>query len=167
MGPEAHGDQEGRLEGAASDSNRSARSERMQGTTCTGKVEARAWSRDTSGQRTRRAGYQGGPHGPRRREAPPPPRSGGWEVVSTCVPGGWWSAAGVTAARREMHGQDRVLFLCEKKAPRPCVAPYLWASVYNCTRANTNTNTSCVGVVRVRLYPNSAGQPGRPRKGRE
>ena len=35
MGPEAHGDQEGRLEGAASDSNRSARSERMQGTTCT------------------------------------------------------------------------------------------------------------------------------------
>ena len=57
--------------------------------------------------------------------------SGGWEVVSTCVPGGWWSAAGVTATRGEMHGQDRVLFLCENKATRPRVSPYLWASVYN------------------------------------
>ena len=76
-----------------------------------------------------------------------------------------WGMVGVTATRGEMHGQDRVLFLCEKKATRPCVAPYLWASV--CTRANTNTNPSCVGVVRVRFYPNSASQPGRPRKGRE
>jgi hypothetical protein len=25
----------------------------------------------------------------------------------------------------EMHGQDSVLFLCEKKAARPCVSPYL------------------------------------------
>jgi hypothetical protein len=41
-------------------------------------------------------------------------------------PWGWWSAAGVAAAvRGEMHGQDRVLFLCEKKAARPCVSPDL------------------------------------------
>ena len=30
------------------------------------------------------------------------------------------------AARGEKHGRDRVLFLCEKKAARPCDLRYLW-----------------------------------------
>ncbi len=71
---------------------------------------------DLSGKRTRRAGYQGGPK-PRtaaRRAAAAAQRR--LVVVPTCGPGGWWSAAGAIAARGEMHGQDRVLFLCEKKA---------------------------------------------------
>ncbi len=35
------------------------------------------------------------------------------------------------ATRGEKHGEDRVLFLCEKKAARPCVLRYLWAGAYN------------------------------------
>jgi hypothetical protein len=77
---------------SASDSNRSARSARTAGDD-RHKVEARAWSGDTSWQRTRRAGTKVMRNRPakarasRRRKAPLPPRSGGWEVVPTCVPG--------------------------------------------------------------------------------
>ena len=46
-----------------------------------------------------------------------------------------------SAARGEKHGQDRVLFLCEKKAARPCVLRYLWSRR---VQFWARPNTSCV-----------------------
>jgi hypothetical protein len=62
----------------------------------------------THAGRTRRAGYQGSAKRRSRREAAA--REGGthvypWGTVKRCLQRG-----------AEMHGQDRVLFLCEKKA---------------------------------------------------
>jgi hypothetical protein len=85
-------------------------------------------------ERTRRAGTKAmlsrparGGRASGRRKAPQPPRSGGWEVVPTRAPGGVGAPRARPATREEKHGQDRVLFFCEKKAARPCVPLYLWS----------------------------------------
>ena len=84
----------------------------------TGKAALPSGSRQQP-EREKRTDARGGQKLRGAQRAAPPPRSGGWWWYPRMVlSGGWWSAAGAIAARGEMHGQDRVLFLrvCEKKA---------------------------------------------------